>query len=68
MRAIILLLTILSILSGIDINAQNLIYAKDMPTEKIRIILETAQGGKEPRINYSVICMNSIAPQNALAY
>lgn len=51
MRAIILLLTILSILSGIDINAQNLIYAKDIPTEKIRIILETAQGGKEPRIN-----------------
>jgi len=45
MRAIILLLTILSILSGIDINAQNLIYAKDIPTEKIRIILETTQGG-----------------------
>ncbi|MDR3011584.1 MAG: hypothetical protein LBV59_26945 [Sphingobacterium sp.] len=45
MRAIILLLAMLSILSKIDVKGQNLIYAKGIPTEKIRIIPETTQGG-----------------------
>jgi len=45
MRAIILLLAMLSILSKIDVKGQNLIYTKDIPTEKIRIIPETTQGG-----------------------
>ncbi|RKE45282.1 6-bladed beta-propeller protein [Sphingobacterium detergens] len=45
MRPIILLLTVISILSKIDVKAQNLIYAKDIPNEKIRIIPETTQGG-----------------------
>ncbi|PUV22812.1 hypothetical protein [Sphingobacterium athyrii] len=45
MRAIILLLAMLSILSKIDVKGQNLIYAKDIPTEKLRIIPETTQGG-----------------------
>ena len=45
MRAIILLLAMLSILSKIDVKGQNLIYAKDIPTEKLSIIPETTQGG-----------------------
>ncbi|WP_286863036.1 MULTISPECIES: 6-bladed beta-propeller [Sphingobacterium] len=45
MKAIILLLAMLSILSKIDVKGQNLIYAKDIPTEKLRIIPETTQGG-----------------------
>jgi len=45
MRTIILLLAMLSILSKIDAKGQNLIYAKDIPTEKLRIIPETTQGG-----------------------
>lgn len=45
MRAIIVLLAMLSILSKIDVKGQNLIYTKGIPTEKIRIIPETTQGG-----------------------
>ena len=69
MRAIILLLAMLSILSKIDVKGQNLIYAKDIPTEKLRIIPETTQGGtvSELLTDLEYIPLKGIATWNKLS-